>query len=289
MVGAVLAPRWLLGCAFALGGGVLLPWVFARYFYDTPPAGVMASPSGCIAASFLINLAVVSVALASPPAPGAAGAAGWPSARALLRCALLALAAFVGCVFAPASPLTWKTALTLAAVTTAQAAALCGFAGLLSWTLGRFQSSARMLPVAVLALSSAGLLWTEPFLKVLYQNHPKWGTAAAETTLVLGPSTGLAAAWNESAARFDLVRYGPRTYDRWLGNNLEWSYPSLWPERQPLLDAEPGATVLIPGLVVGLFAWGALLTVLCDVLAYAGNDPKSGAAPAAISMARTAV
>lgn len=260
----MLAPRWLLAYAGALGSGVLLPWVFARYFYDAPVAG--GSPAGGIAASFLINLAVVSVALGSTPAPGAAG---WFATRGVLRCAVLALAAFTGCAFAPASALSWKTALTMAAVTSAQAAALCGFAGLLGWTLGRFRRSARMLPMALLALGTAGLLWTEPFLKVLYKKHPKWGTAAAQSTLVLGPSTGLAAAWNESEARFDLVRYGPRTYDRWLGNDLEWSYPALWPERQPVLDAGPGATVLIPGLVVGLFAWGLVLAVLCDVLAYA--------------------
>lgn len=266
---ALFAPRWLGLFLLVFGLGLVLPKIILAACFDSDAHDHAAAAA--LLGSFLVNLLCVGVALSLRGAPREAE---WPVLRVVLRCAALALAGCVGLRLSDATVLGWSTALALGLLTAAQCAAIAGCGALLDILFGARAAAGRALLALLVALAATGLFWTKHVLEVAYERDPGLGRMATQATLSFGPSTGLAAVWNESEVRFDLVRR-PLTYDLWLGNDLSWNYPMVGPERQLPAGSVDVPKVLNPGLALGLAAWGLCLTVLADLLGIAARAARS--------------
>jgi len=278
--GALRKALWsrglLLALAAAFAAGLALSWSLQALL--EPEAARSGPAPAAIGASFVLNLVTLALALMLLPA---SGGKGFLLLRAWLRVTAVSLAAFAGLACAPGAAVSSKTVLGLAALTSIQAAALLGTAGWLACLTEPFRGAARLLALIVLALAATGTLWSRPLLEDLYvaeQNlpHGKRGSAddVAQALLALGPSTAVAALWNEARA-LDLLR-GRLTYEVWLGNHHIIPYPRLWPGREPD-PASPLATVFKPGLALVLGMWGLALLLLADVLPFAVRPIKQDA------------
>ena len=257
-----------LAAAFALG--ICATWWFA---------GLMSTPAlpeaPGIAASFLIDLAVLSAALIFLPLDLARP---WGFLRAWLQSTALAAAAMAGLVLAPASGTTWSGALELLALVSAQVAGLCGCASVLTWLTGGRCRAVRAILALLLALVASSLLWTKPALLPPYgKEHPRQRAMLIRAVLTVGPLTSLAGAWNEQGSDFDLVK-GTNTYNLWIGSYYLAEYAKLWPSHQePEAAAQP--KVLASGLVFGLGLWGLGLLAWSDLLGFVwrgAHAPKAG-------------
>lgn len=265
---ALFAPRWLFFFLLAFGAGLALPKIILAACFDSDAHDHAAA--AMLLGSFLFNLLCMCVALSLRCA---ARETEWSALRVVLRCAALALAGCVGLRLSDAAVLGWSTAFALGLLTAAQCAAIAGGGALLDILFGARAAAGRVLLALLVALAATGLFWTKHVLEAAYERDPGLGRMAAQATLSLGPSTGLAAVWNESEVRFDLVRR-PLTYDLWLGNDLSWNYPMVEPERQMPAGSLDAPKVLNPGLTLGLAAWGLCLAMLADLLAFAARATK---------------
>lgn len=256
---AAFAPAWLAGYAGALAFGALTPWLLRSYFFEHAAGAADHAPA--IAASFLIGLAAATLALATLPD---SSKFRWACVAAALRSSLATFAAFAGAALTGGEALRFPFAMLLAAVVSAQLAALAGFGGVCAWIAGRGAQVPRVGFAAALALSSTAILWTKAPLEAWYARSPGTGPVGAQAVLSLGPPGLLATAWNEGEMRFDFARTS-MLYDEWLGNDLSWRYPELWPEREETPDGGRG---LNPGVTLAFLAWGLALSALSDALGF---------------------
>ncbi|MCK6471225.1 MAG: hypothetical protein L6R28_05715 [Planctomycetes bacterium] len=267
--------------AAALLAGYALPWLLNGFFPVLPSAGAaLAIPQSTKAASFLLNLALLAVALARLPLQSSVG---WPFLRAWMETSLFSVTAFAGLALCGA-PI--SAAATMAALTAAQAAALLGAAAFLLLFCKRCAGITRMALALALALMAGGIFWTRPILQGFYGSEAATeqerertmarADAGARAVLALSPMGGMAEAWNRSRSGFDLVR-GHHTYVLWIGSDRLISYPRLWPGRnEPSAGGGPAA--LAPGLILGLGVWGIVLLLTGDLLAGSRAGGAAGAA-----------
>lgn len=256
--------------AAALLAGLALPWLLNGFFPVLPSdSAVPTIPQSTKAASFLLNLVLLAVALARLPLQSSSG---WPFLRAWLETSLFSAAAFTGLALS-GTPL--PAAATMAALTAAQAAALLGAAALLLLFCKRCAGITRMALALALALMAGGIFWTRPILQGFYGGEAATeqerertmarADAGARAVLALSPMGGMAEAWNRTGSGFDLVR-GHHTYVLWIGSDRLISYPRLWPGRDEAASGIHPAP-LAPGLVFGLGVWGLVLLLTGDLLA----------------------
>lgn len=267
---AVARPAPWAAAGAALLAGVALPWLLAGFFPAPPSSGTEPNvPQSAKAASFLVNLALLAVALARLPLQCGSG---WPFLRAWLETSLLSAAAFAGLALGGVPP---SAAATMAALTSAQAAALHGAAAFLFLFCKPCSGITRMALALVMVLLAGGIFWTRPILQSFYGGEAATeqereramarADAGARATLALSPMGGMAEAWNRTGSGFDLVR-GHHTYVIWIGSDRLISYPRLWPGRdEAAMSGVPAA--LAPGLILGFGVWGLVLLLAGDLLA----------------------
>jgi hypothetical protein len=249
--------------------GLALTWILSSPL-RAPPGHEGPAPAA-IAASFLLNLALLGTVLALLPLDSET----WGGLCTWLRGVVLAGAAFAGWAAAPGSQADWTCAVALAALTAAQAAALCGLAGLVAAIFGRHRRVARMGLAVVWVLAVTGLFWSKPVLEALQRHSPRTYEAATQALVAVGPVTGVAALWNEAQPGFSLVK-SRYTYELWIGANLPY-FPRLWPGRgdQPGL---PSGGAWPPGLGLSLLLVGLVLTVAGDYLGFVRRPAAASAA-----------
>lgn len=266
----VARPGPWAAAAAALLAGWTLPRLLAGFFPAQPSTGaVLNLPQSAKAASFLLNLALLGVALARLPLRNGSG---WPFLRAWLETSLLSAAAFAGLALGGV-PL--GATATMAALTAAQAAALQGAAAFLMLLCMRCAEITRMALALALVLMTGGIFWTRPILQGFYSGDAATevereraisrADAGARTVMALSPMGGMAEAWNRTGSGFDLI-HGHQTYVLWIGSDRMIYYPRLWPGRGQN-DPSGGPAALAPGLILGLGLWGLVLLLTGDLLA----------------------
>jgi hypothetical protein len=227
-----------------------------------------------IAASFVLNLACLSLALVGSPREAARGR--FPHLLAWLLCSAASLFAYAGLWAAPVHRESWHVFAALAFLTSAQAAALLALHASTQLVVGRDARATRVLCVTTLTVLTCALWFTrEPILRLSKSGGEGSQPAShlSDAVMNFSPPAAVAAAWyhesdsarpqtTAAARRFDLV-HGPLTYAVWIG-----SYQTaLTPE---IMFSGGGDFYshkeFSPGLALTLLAWALPLLALCDVL-----------------------
>ena len=251
-----------LGLAYALGW--LLPSAAA-----VPLSADSAPPYAAIAASVVIDLAVLAGLLIWLPVTAWKGAA-WPGTGAWLGSVLACGAALAGLSVAGVHMEPMRTFVVLWGLMAAQCAVLAALHGWLAF-LFRFEPRLPAQTTCVLlALAVTALFWSREPIELLGRGAEGGSSTAAwlaAGVVAASPPLAVASVWHQEsgaartgAASFDIVR-APLTYQVWIGSYRAVPYPQILPVSQ---GQERGFRF---GLLLPLLFTGVLLLVLSDVAA----------------------
>jgi hypothetical protein len=227
------APRPLvfvayLAIAFALGAAL------SHAIHTLIPTRPNAPPLALIAASFVLVMA--SQALT-------AGFLGtdelrpWHALLAGLKSALIAGAGTAGIFVSGAGSEPFFTALLIALLCVALAAAWCAAFSVLAALLGTPRRALQAL-LLLAAIANTGLFWSREVITSAATRESKLGNALPNAVMYGSPPLALASVWHQESAaarreqsdqsRFDLIR-APLTYDVWIGSYQAVPYAAITP------------------------------------------------------------
>jgi hypothetical protein len=194
---------------------------------------VLPAPAAVVAASFMVNLALLAGALAWVPDGAEKGT--WAHLRGLGFNAWLIVSAFVGLWLYGVRIESPRIFAALAAITIAETSLLAAVNAVVL-VCGGSGRAARTLCGLLLAISATAFFWTRP--PILNAGSPERTSIWITGVMTATPAAGVAAAWySESdaafgaraeARRFDLVR-APQTYVVWIGSYEAVEYPEILP------------------------------------------------------------
>jgi hypothetical protein len=194
---------------------------------------VLTVPAALVAASFIVNLALLCIALAL--LPDGSDKRRWMHIRGIGRSAWLSVGAYLGLWLYGVWAEGPRVFVALAAITIAQTSALAAVNAIVE-TGGGSGRLARTSCGVLLALSAAAFLWTRP--PILNAGSPEASSRWTSAVMWTSPPAGVAAAWysesdaaldpQTSARRFDLVR-APMNYMVWIGSYEAVAYPEILP------------------------------------------------------------
>lgn len=254
------------GFAIALLLNPLLPPSETRY------------PYAAIAASFLINLASLALALTWLPAEKAFTAREHlPHLRAWLHTSFAVACAYAGLWIAPVHGESMRVFVALALLTAAQAGALFALHAALIVLFGEKSRAPRTLCALLLCVLSSALFWSREPIERLSKSGGDGSLHSgylADGVMKLSPPMSTAAAWYQesdgartpqsaSSRRFDVI-HGTLTYAVWIGSYQAVACPDILPSggSGDYYDRREFSA----GIVLAMFAWALPFMALCDIL-----------------------
>ena len=270
----LLRAPWLIIAIVALATGFGLALGLSAILPPSEPG----YPYIAIAASFMLNLAGLGLALVFLPAPDndskrfiLAHGSAWVQASAAIFCA------FAGLWAAPTQHESLRVFVALALLTSAQAAVLCAVHAGLSVVFGTRSRAPNTCCVILLGVLVSALFWSREPIERLARNGGNGSQQSAQLVdgiMKLSPPMAVGSAWYQesdsarnaqtsSARRFDLV-HGPLTYAVWIGSYQTAACPDIL----PTLGSGDfySRTDFKAGLVLLLLLWAMPIILLCDVL-----------------------
>ena len=240
-----------------------------------------------IAASFVINLACLGVALAWLPDESRAASRGRiPHFFAWAKLMLAAVFSYAGLWAAPVHRESIGVFAALAFLTATQTAALLAVHALLTSFFGPLNRLPKTFCAFLLTALACALFWTgEPIQRLARSggNGALYASYFADGVVKLSPPAAVAATWYEdsdgarapelpSSRRFDLV-HSPLTYGVWIGSYQAVASPEILPSGGG--GDFYSQREFVPGVALTLLVWALPLMGLCEVLMYVGQKSKT--------------
>jgi len=242
------------------------------------PPSEAGFPYIAIAASFILNLAGLALALAwLPDDKSFSTGKHMPHFRAWVQNVLVITIACAGLWAVPVHGESARVFATLALLTASQAGLLFALHAALSVVCGINNRAPKMLCALALCVVSTALFWSREPIERLPRtgsNGSLYSGYLADGVMKLGPPMTVAAAWYQesdgaraprstSSRRFDLV-HSPLTYAVWIGSYQAVANPDILP-------SGGGSDFysnheFTPGIALALLAWAVPLMLLCDIL-----------------------
>ncbi len=279
-----VALGYFLIAVFAFASGLAIALILIPLL----PPSETRFPYIAIAASFILNLAILALALAWLPAEKAfAARERFPHARAWLRTCLAAACAYTGLWIAPVHGESMRVFAALALLTAAQAGAFFALHSALIVLFGTKSRAPGTLCALMLCVLSSALFGSREPIERLSKSGGDGSLHSAylaDGVMKLSPPMSIASAWYQesdgahtpqslSSRRFDLI-HGTLTYAVWIGSYQAVACPDILPSGGSGDFYNRGE--FSAGIVLVLLAWALPFMALCDILMWQKSQRRAG-------------